>query len=299
MKYSPRRYAKGLLTFFPLLRTQRVVFPLRFLRQKRSLFSLLFLSLLIVLLPLRQMEWVRVTSNAITDSATPLLQGLSTGSAEIGDTFANLYQLWDLRHDYARILEEQEQLHAQLLEYQYHDMENRQLRALLNLEPPGYPRQITGRIVADPSGIFEYSLLISTGSNHGVTKGQAVINHRGFVGQIIDVADHSSRVLLLRDYNSRIPVVMDKNLTHAILSGDGHPNPILKYPENQRPRQGENVFTSGRGGRFPPGIAVGKVLSPRKNGEHRVQLFSDPLPSNYVQILDYNDHSPQEIPPAP
>ncbi len=288
MIQSQRRYTKKFFTFFPLLRTQRVIFPLRFLRERRSLFLFLFLAVVMTLVPLHRGTTVSSLSKISLDVFAPVMKIFSDIPSHIGAGIDNIRTLWSLRDNYARIQDENIALRAQLNTYRHLNAQNRQLHRLLALKPPDHPTLITGKVIADAGNLFEHSLLIALGQRDGVASGQAVIDRRGFVGQTIGVSHASSRILLLRDFNSRVPVLMEQSLSNAILSGDGNPDPILKHSENRRPRVGEHVFTSGRGGRFPAGIAIGKVLPAQKNGEYRVRLFADPAQSDWVRILDYH-----------
>ena len=89
----------------------------------------------------------------------------------------------------------------------------------------------------------------------------------------------SSRVLLLNDLNSRIPVTLDKGI-QAILSGGGIKNPFLEYlPDDYEILEEVNVFASGKDGIFSAGTPIGKT---NKQGE--VELFIDPNQLSFVTV---------------
>ena len=89
----------------------------------------------------------------------------------------------------------------------------------------------------------------------------------------------SSRVLLLNDLNSRIPVTLDEG-AQAILSGSGTSNPILEYlPEDYKIIEDINVFASGKDGIFAAGTPIGKT-----NNEGEVDLFVDPNQLSFVTV---------------
>ena len=94
----------------------------------------------------------------------------------------------------------------------------------------------------------------------------------------------SSRVLLVTDLNSKIPVLIEPSGHHAILSGHGATLPTLEYlPENHKVQSGDKVYTSGKEGIFAPGIPIGKV---RMDDEKVfVSLFSD---INQVMFININ-----------
>ena len=102
-----------------------------------------------------------------------------------------------------------------------------------------------------------------------------VLNDFYLVGKVIEVNYFSSRVLLLNDLNSKIPITLQNDNVQAILSGTGSKNPSLDYlPENYEADAGTTIFTSGKDGLFKPGIPIGKI-SLDKNNKKSVSLFVD------------------------
>ena len=111
-----------------------------------------------------------------------------------------------------------------------------------------------------------------------------VLSEGGLVGRIVEVNFISSRILLLNDLNSKIPVMISPKGSQAILSGVGKKKPSLQYlPENFEFSDKENlVFTSGKDGVLFPGIAVGKVFL--DDEKISVKLFSDPNQIVFVSV---------------
>jgi len=102
----------------------------------------------------------------------------------------------------------------------------------------------------------------------------AVLDGKNFVGRIVDVNFFSSRVLLVTDLNSKIPVSIEPSGHQAILSGRGTKEPTLEYlPKNHAVQSGNKVYTSGKEGIFAPGIPIGEVRM--SNEKNSVSLFSD------------------------
>ena len=117
-------------------------------------------------------------------------------------------------------------------------------------------------MVADAGGPFVHTVLINVGAEQGVAKGMAAVNERGLIGRVIEVGRRSARVMLLTDFNSRIPVMVEPSRDQAILAGNNSRQPDLIFlPLNPRLSLGDAVVTSGRGGVLPPGLAVGIVRS--------------------------------------
>ena len=111
----------------------------------------------------------------------------------------------------------------------------------------------------------------------------AVLDGKYFIGRIVDVNFFSSRVLLVTDLNSKIPVLIEPSGHHAILSGRGTNEPTLEYlPKNHKVQSGNKVYTSGKEGIFAPGIPIGKVRV--DNEKIFTSLFSDISQIMFINI---------------
>ena len=106
-----------------------------------------------------------------------------------------------------------------------------------------------------------FSLLLNAGRKDGVEKGNAVLFNGVFIGQVIRVGENSSRVLLISDVNSMIPVVVSNSRIPSILTGENLILPSLKFlPNNVKLTRGSVVQTSGHGGLLPSGLPIGTVV---------------------------------------
>lgn len=196
--------------------------------------------------------------------------------------------------DYTNLINENAKLKAQL-----NDLlawEDRALRLeakivryerLLNVKVEGQYNFKTSRVVADLGGPFVRTVLINSGEDEKIRVGQAVFGASGFVGQVVSVGNSSSRVLLLTDLNSRIPVQLEPSGLQAILTGDNTNEPILNfYDDKEVPEEGARVVTSGYGGRIAPGLIIGTV-DVNRQGQARVKLREKISNINYVRVLDF------------
>ena len=114
------------------------------------------------------------------------------------------------------------------------------------------------------------ALLIDAGAEQGVDTGMPATTPEGLVGRVVDVGARSARVLLITDFNSRIPVVVEGSGDQAILEGDNRPLPALRFlPLNPGFAVGDRVLTSGHGGLLPPGLPVGRIEARRRRGAAR------------------------------
>ena len=108
------------------------------------------------------------------------------------------------------------------------------------------------------------------------------------IGKVIEVNYLSSRVLLLSDLNSKIPVTVEPNGIQSILSGTGKDYGIIQYSKKDEIIENQSIiYTSGTGGLFKAGIPVGRLNSNYSNEEKKVEFFSDFSQLKFVKIFSY------------
>lgn len=144
---------------------------------------------------------------------------------------------------------------------------------------------ISGVVMADSGSAFRQSVLLNVGGRDGVIDGWATMDGLGLVGRISGVGDTTSRVMLLTDPSSRVPVTMQPSGQRGLMGGDNSSLPVLEFiesPENVRP--GDRVISSGDGGVFPPGLLVGQVAM-GSDGRLRVMLAADYGRLEFLRVL--------------
>jgi rod shape-determining protein MreC len=162
-------------------------------------------------------------------------------------------------------------------------LENEQLRKLLVDQEISSNNIISSRVMIDKQSPYLNSFVISGGRNKKIKNGMAALDGKYFIGRIVDVNFFSSRILLITDLNSRIPVIIEPEGYHAIMAGDGTPNPVLEFlPKNHNIKDGNKVFTSGKEGIFLPGIPIGKIKIVSK--KISLSLFSDINQITFINI---------------
>jgi rod shape-determining protein MreC len=157
---------------------------------------------------------------------------------------------------------------------------------------------VTGVVLADSGSPFRQSVLLNVGARDGILDGWATVDGLGLVGRISGVGQTTSRVVLLTDSNSRVPVTIQPSGQRAILSGDNGPLPLLDFlerPEDVRP--GDRVVSSGDGGLFPAGLLVGQVAQ-GADRRPRVVLTADYARLDYLRVLRSHRTEPIRDPGA-
>lgn len=168
---------------------------------------------------------------------------------------------------------------------------------LLDLVGETQGQSVTARVVAEENGPFAASKIANAGAANGVREGFAAVNEYGLVGRVVRVGEYTSRILLLTDFSSRIPVMGTKSGDRALLVGDNGTGARLLEPETpDQIIEGEVWVTSGDDGKMPLGVRVGTA---RKVGdEWRLDLSMEAAPVDFVRLVPPPDFaSPDLVPP--
>ncbi len=171
------------------------------------------------------------------------------------------------------------------------EQKNAQLLALNNVKLNPTRAFITGEVMTDSGGPFSHSALVNIGRQDGVQDGSAVVDGLGLVGRIAGVGENASRILLLSDISSNVPVTIIPSGRRAILRGDNSIVPPLDFLDSKTGVQaGSRVMTSGDGGVFPSDILIGQVaIDPE--GRFRARLAADYENLEFIRVLKV---TPQE-----
>ncbi|MBI1218429.1 MAG: rod shape-determining protein MreC [Rhodobacteraceae bacterium] len=144
---------------------------------------------------------------------------------------------------------------------------------------------VTGVVLADSGSPFRQSVLLNVGARDGIVDGWAVMDGLGLVGRVSGVGETTSRVILLTDSNSRIPVTIEPSGQHALLQGDNTAIPPIDFVENpDLVRPGDQVVSSGDGGVFPAGLLVGQVAE-GPDRRLKVRLAADYERLDFLRVL--------------
>ena len=162
-------------------------------------------------------------------------------------------------------------------------MENTQLRKLINEQVVSESKLVSARVMLDEQSPYLNSFVINIGANKEIKNGMAVLDGPNFIGRIVDVNFFSSRILLVTDLNSKIPIISEPSGNHAILTGHGESNPTLEYlSKNHQIKNKDKIYTSGKEGIFVPGIPIGEVKV--KKDIIEVKLYSELDEITFVNI---------------
>jgi rod shape-determining protein MreC len=141
--------------------------------------------------------------------------------------------------------------------------ENGRLRQLLGSRQRLDSKVLVAELIGVVPSPTTFQVEIDKGADAGVFVGQAVIDADGLFGQVVEVAQFSSRVMLLVDAAHAVPVQVSRNDFRSIAAGTGRMDKLeLEYvPVTADIRVGDTLVSSGLGGHFPRGYPVGEVTS--------------------------------------
>ena len=147
---------------------------------------------------------------------------------------------------------------------------------------------VIAKVLSDKGSPFLKSIIINKGSKHNINLGMVAMDGAYLVGSVVEVNYLSSRVLLLSDLNSKIPVIVEPNEVFSILSGTGNDYGLIQYSKKYEDIKSESViYTSGAGSLFKAGIPVGKINTKDQDEEKKVEFFSDFSQLKFVKILSF------------
>lgn len=262
-------------------------------RKSRSggllLFALYFLCVVLLVFSRLENSQIREARGILADFVAPVLQAASQPAIYARRGKDQLVDYLDLFHELDRLKEENQNLKHWQWQAQRLERRLESLRGLLNAVEEAALKYTTAQVIADARGPFARSILVNAGRTRAIREGYAVINGDGFVGRVVHAGDSASRVLLVTDLNSRIPVFVGPSAVRAVLVGDNGTTPKLEFlPNSARVFEGDEVSTSGHAGMLPRGLRIGSVRAGKDKRQFRVQPHAGLSELEYVSILFFD-----------
>lgn len=221
-----------------------------------------------------------------TDLFAPVLSAINRPVQVTTDYVRAISGLAALQEENTRLLQENARLREWYQTATALKSENESLHKLLNIKLPPDQTFVTARVIGDSGNAYVRTVLVMAGQQDGVRKGQAVLAGDGVIGRVIEAGKSASRVLLMTDLNSRIPVQVEGSEDNAILGGTNTDLPELVYlPSGSTIKKGSRIITSGHGGLFPYGLPVGEAVK-GTNGRWAVRPYADSEHITFVRIVN-------------
>lgn len=210
------------------------------------------------------------SSTSSIHQATGFLQG-------IGNIFAT-------KRDYQLLKERNDFLEYYFYLYKQIEGENSALKKQLNFTDAIFPHQyVTAQIIARSNNHYNQEITINAGSNQNIEKWQIVLANNNFIGRVVEVNKNTSNILLITDYDSRIPVRGVNSRAAFIATGQATPELICNYLHDQILEENEVVITAGDNPLVIPNLIVGTIFKKDDHFYIKPNINLDQI--EFVQVL--------------
>ena len=260
-------------------------------KQKFSLLALIFLTFIILVsekFNLKPIDYLKISLREVAYRSTFIVSVPENFVKKSYVTIINHFNVYDEN----KLLKEKLDFElSKNYNFEYILEENKRLKSTIE-ETNILTSEIIGKVLVDKKSPFLRSVIINRGSKDRVELGMAVMDKSYLIGKVVEVSFTTSRVLLLSDLNSKVPVDIMPNNIQSILSGTGNNEGVIQYTRQQELIE-ENaiVFTSGAGGLFKSGIPIGKIFKDSSNNKTLVSFFSDFSQLRYVKIISFKEET--------
>jgi rod shape-determining protein MreC len=262
-------------------------------QQKFSLLTLLFLSVVIIILGsinFKPVQYVKIGINEIVYRSSFIISIPENYFKNLSIKLDEHLSLYD---QFKKNETELKNLKEKKLNNNFLILENKKLRELINETLQS--EDLYAKVLVDKNSPYLKSIILNKGSKDNVKIGMAIVDNSYLVGKVIEVNYTNSRALLLSDLNSKIPVLLEPLDIHAVVSGTGSNYGVIEYTKDDYDQKIKGkeiiVYTSGYGGLFKPGLPVGKLINDNKTNKNIVSFYSDFRQLDYVKIVSYDIRS--------
>ena len=258
-------------------------------KQKFSLLALIFLTFIILVsekFNFKPIDYLKISLREVAYRSTFIVSVPENFVKKSYVTIVNHFKVYDEN----KLLKEKLDFElSKNYNFEYILEENKRLKSTIE-ETNILTSEIIGKVLVDKKSPFLRSVIINRGSKDRVELGMAVMDKSYLIGKVVEVSFTTSRVLLLSDLNSKVPVDIMPNNIQSILCGTGDNEGVIQYTRQQDLIEENAIaFTSGAGGLFKSGIPIGKIFKDYSNNKTLVSFFSDFSQLRYVKIISFKE----------
>jgi rod shape-determining protein MreC len=256
-------------------------------QQRFSLLSLIFFCIIFLILGnlnFKIINYIKIGINEIVYRSSFIVSGPENFIKDnylVIQNHLNLYKINEKNKS------ELSNLRAKDLLNEFIILENKRLKKVVD-DYMVKSDTIIAKVLSDKGSPFLRSIIINKGSKHKINLGMIAMDEEYLVGKVVEVNYLSSRVLLLSDLNSKIPVIVEPNEIFSILSGTGNENGVIQYSKKYEDIKTDSIiYTSGAGNLFKAGIPIGKINNSNLSEEKKVDFFSDFSQLRFVKVISF------------
>ncbi len=259
-------------------------------KQRFSLVVLLFFSVSILVLGKFDFKGVNVLKSGLNEIVYRASFIISAPENFIKNTYNLTISHINLYNDHKKLKKDYKDLKAEKLRNNFIISENIMLKSKIE-DIVDISSEILAKVLVDKQSPFLKSVIVNRGSKDKIKLGMAVLDGKFLIGKIVEVNYLTSRVLLLSDLNSKVPITVEPNSIQSILTGTGEQFGKLQYTqiENFNLENGHQIYTSGSGGIFKSGIPIGEINIIDDSKESYVSFHSNFSQLRLVKIVLYEN----------
>lgn len=220
-----------------------------------------FLAIVLMLLDSKNPAWFAPIRDTTHAAMQPIYQ-LSSYPVFFGHWLEGSFESKEaLRRENAQLKAELLHAQAQLQQFDYVVAQNARLQGILSTTKLDQFNLLLSKVIGTDVNPLKQVLVLDKGTKEGVAVGQTVIDEKGILGQVINVYPDTSRIMLISDDQQSVAVTIKRTGQKAIVTGKGNPQYLsLDYIFKATDvRIGDELISSGLGGRMPAGFPVGRV----------------------------------------
>ena len=260
-------------------------------KQRFSLVGLIFFSVVLIILSNLNFVAINYIKSGLNEIVYRISFIVSIPEKQLQKSITLINEHISMYSEYKVMENKIRQLENNNLNSNFLQSENSRLKRLID-EYITESDELVAKVLLDKDSPFLKSIIVNKGSKDKVSLGMAVLDENYLVGKIVEVNYSTSRVLLISDLNSKIPVIIEPGNVQSILSGSGKDHGEIQYFKSSREISSENVvFTSGSGGIFKAGIPVGKIENVRINKNYITRFLSNLDQLTFVKLVSYEKES--------
>jgi len=257
-------------------------------KQKFSLLTLVLLSIFIIFLSSLKFKPINNLRSIINEIVYRSSFIVSVPENLIKNSYIQIIDHLNLYKNYEKNKNELEELKSKNITNEIVKSENRELKNLIE-DYTITTNKILAKVIVDHDSPFLKTIIINKGSSENIKIGTNIYDKSYLVGRVIEVNYKSSRVLLLSDLNSSVPVSISPGNIQAIIVGTGNDKGEIKYVKGNFIDEIEDksiAYTSGAGSIFKSGTPIGRIdfIDNNDSKQLLVNFYSDFTQLKYVFV---------------
>ena len=261
-------------------------------KQKFSLLSLITLSIIILILSSFDYKIIKTVRSGINEIIYRGSFVISAPEKIVKNLNTEIRNHFGLYSNSKKLEKELNEYRSQKISLDILKFENQKFRQQLD-DYLISTEIVFSKIIIDNKSPFLRSIVINKGSRDGIKSGMAVLDQQYLVGKVIEVNFGTSRVLLLSDINSNIPITISPGNLLAIATGTGKDQAkvnFLKKTHFDKITNDSLVYSSGTGGLIKSGVPIGRITNfdSKIDEDINIEFFSDFSQLQYVSVVAFD-----------